>query len=165
MKMRLNKQCHWQMVVVTYFACTEACRRTKSFSILCCSSQPLSKRKFADLICVYSLCLNILFRLNRFLPNIRLKPLNVILTSILETPKQVCILSCVKTIHFFSSISMAKILNSALKLYFPQYILIIVCIGHILFKQQACDILCKTCTLLCDRAGRCLLAFFDFQGL
>lgn len=25
-KMRLNKQCHWQMVVVTYFACTKACK-------------------------------------------------------------------------------------------------------------------------------------------
>lgn len=102
MEMKLNKQCHWQMVVVTYFACTKACKiewdKIFQHSLL---FLPASFKENLQIFSVFFDCLNILFRLNRFLPNIRLKPSNVILTSILETPKQVCILPCVKTVYFY----------------------------------------------------------------
>lgn len=55
-------------------------------------SQPLSESKFDHLFCVFThFKSDTLFRLNKFLQNLRLKPLNVILTNTLETPKQVCI--------------------------------------------------------------------------
>jgi len=91
-------------MVVTYFACAKAYKinRKKSFSMLV-PPKPLSKRKFENLFRMYLLTLNLdtPFRLNKFLQNLRSKPLNVTLTNILETPKQVCILSHLKTIYFF----------------------------------------------------------------
>lgn len=55
MEMRLNKQCCWQMVVVTYFACTPACKiewdRIFQLSLL------FLPASFKKKICSFFLCL------------------------------------------------------------------------------------------------------------